>query len=119
MRLPVPPTANQLHGRGKFGQYKNRTSRNYEEAIKAILISEGIRPIRKPSDVVIRIRWFRRAKQGDVDNKLKLLLDALQSGKRKFGAYENDSQIKRIEIERFEDPEKKGYLEVSCCEATE
>lgn len=49
-------------------------------------------------DVHVHLWLYRRARRGDLDNSLKVLLDALQSV-----AYKNDSAIREIHAVQFED----------------
>ncbi len=90
--LPYPPSVNTYWRRVGDRTLISRKGRQYRTAVVAEI-------------------WRQHAKQGhltmcilahppdkrerDLDNILKALLDALEHG----GAYENDSQIKRIEIE--------------------
>lgn len=50
--------------------------------------------------VRVRLRFFRAARRGDLDNRLKVALDALRGI-----AYEDDSQVTRLEAEQAEDAE--------------
>lgn len=64
--------------------------------------------LRSNGDVVLRMTWFRKAKRGDLDNRLKQVLDALQGQ-----LYANDSQIVEIRFRRRED-KADPRLEVEC-----
>ena len=46
----------------------------------------------------VSIRWYRGRKSGDLDGRLKVLLDAMQGS-----VYENDSQIVELHAFRSED----------------
>lgn len=48
-------------------------------------------------ELSVSIRWYRARKTGDIDNRTKCILDALQGL-----AFTNDSQIAHLEIERFD-----------------
>lgn len=50
------------------------------------------------SDIEVVLKFYRPQRSGDLDNRLKCLLDALQGV-----VYANDSQIVRIVAERHED----------------
>jgi len=63
-------------------------------------------------DVEVSLEWFRKAAQGDVDGRFKILLDSLQSKHArwqkclcggKYGMYDDDRRIKRLSIERIDD----------------
>lgn len=51
-------------------------------------------------EVVVLMRFFRPRRGDDLDNRLKACLDCL-----KGIAWKDDRQVKRIEAERFEDPQ--------------
>jgi len=59
------------------------------------------RPIRKPNDVVLVLDWYRVNALGDLSNRIKIVEDALQGA-----AYDNDSQVRRIIAERFDDADR-------------
>lgn len=99
--LPVPPSA-----RDYWRVWRNRAVRTKEaEAYCAAVrtLYRG-RPHQRP--VAVTMRWFRAAKRGDLDNRLKILLDALQGV-----AYANDQQVVELHAYRAEDP-KRPRVEV-------
>ena len=109
LTLPVPPSANLYWRdrvlRTKTGEYvvqryKTAEAREYQELVANTAFG-SCRMIPKPRDVVLRLTWYREAKRGDLDNRLKVILDALQGT-----AYENDSQIAEIHAFREEDKAK-------------
>ncbi len=57
----------------------------------------GAKPVTGPVELSVRV--YRPAKRGDLDNSLKVLLDAL-----KGVAYVDDKQVKKIVAEQFDDP---------------
>lgn len=95
--LPYPPSANRLYRRVGPRTLISREGRRYRERVAAILRVSGVRPIAGRLDVVIAVHPPDRRRR-DIDNLLKGLLDALQHG----GAFFDDSQVGRIEIERRE-----------------
>jgi Holliday junction resolvase RusA-like endonuclease len=66
--------------------------------------------IRPPAKVKVSVVWYRERKAGDLDKRIGILLDALQST-----AYENDAQVIEIHARREDgDPEHPRIeLEVS------
>src|SRR3990167_9411577 len=75
---------------------KTAAARAYQQGVKLRALAQGCRPISGP--VVVTIQWFRAARRGDLDNHLKVVLDALQGV-----AYRNDNQIVELHAYRLED----------------
>lgn len=93
--LPFPPSVDHYWRRVGPRMLISRNGRKYRNAVAAEIASRraatlagrlGVHVIACPPD--------RRRR--DIDNLMKALLDAMQHG----GAYRDDSQIDRIEIER-------------------
>ena len=91
LTLPVPPSINSYwrvwHGR----MVKTEQAKAYQRVIYNLALSKGLRPIKKPTEVVVRYTWFRKAARGDLDNIEKCIFDGLQGA-----AYDKDSQICEI-----------------------
>lgn len=74
--LPAPPSANRYWRVVKGRAVKSREARKYQERIKGIAVGVYGLPQGKP--VGVEVRWARRKRMGDLDNRLKCLLDALK-----------------------------------------
>ena len=97
LELPYPPSVNHYYRHVGRRTLISREGRRYRERAGAILASMNVRPLLGP--VVVRVEVFppdRRRR--DLDNLQKSLWDALQHG----GAYQDDSQITRFTVERFQ-----------------
>lgn len=94
--LPVGPSVNQKYISRKF--VVSKEWRNYRVVVGTICTNEKIRPL--SGDLSMSIVWYRARKAGDIDSKIKCLLDALQTF-----AYKSDDQVKELTISRKEDPE--------------
>lgn len=83
---------------GSRGMYKRQEVSQYQKEVKLICLSQRHT---EPCDNPIRlsIGWFRPQKRGDLDGKLKIVIDALQGM-----LYFNDAQIVEIRAYRVEDP---------------
>ena len=93
LTLPVPPSANKywLYGGGRV-----RTSpeaKAYKDAVRLLTKCDMIH-----GRVAVNVSVFRPAKRGDLDNYLKVMLDALEGV-----LYENDKQITEIHAFRYDD----------------
>lgn len=93
--LPVPPSAND------YWRYTGRvfTSKEAGAYKNAVRLENAFLP-KLDGPVVVNLTVFRPAKRGDLDNFLKVMLDALQGV-----LYENDNQIVEIHAWREDDKE--------------
>lgn len=66
----------------------------------------GIEPI--AGDVKMDIIWYRKTKRGDIDSKLKTLLDSFNGY-----LYKDDSQITDLHIVRNDTDKKNPRMEVT------
>lgn len=106
--LPFPPSANHYYravltanGRGPRVLI-SRKGRAYREHVCAILAASGVSTFTETVKVDVELYPPDRRRR-DVDNYLKVMLDALEHG----GAYENDSQIVELRVRKL-DPVKGG-----------
>lgn len=95
LALPFPPSINSIYipiGRGR--QILSKKAVEYHQLFEKLLNEQG-HPGKSSGFLEARV-WIcppdRRAR--DCDNILKILFDAMQ----KCGIYENDSQIKRVDL---------------------
>jgi crossover junction endodeoxyribonuclease RusA len=93
-QLDYPPSANRYWRKFRNVIVKSKEARDYQAAVK--LRFAGRKPMRGP--VVVSLNVFRPKRTGDLDNTLKVLLDAL-----KGVAYVDDSQIVELHAWRNED----------------
>jgi len=94
--LPYPPSANRYWRNVKGRMVVSAEARAYRHAVSMRLLMQSM-PLLE-CDVAVSVAVYRPAKRGDLDNTLKVLLDAL-----KGFAYLDDSQVTRLTAERFED----------------
>lgn len=106
LTLPYPPSANRY-----WRVYSNRVvvsgeATRYKKDAAQSAKTQGIdSPL--TGDLSIAIQVYRPLKSGDLDNRLKVVLDSLQGV-----AYENDSQIVEIRAWRFDD-KRNPRIEIS------
>lgn len=97
--LPVPPGSNNrlrpgLTAEGHARLFKVKQVRAYEKSIAQLV--EFLKPVAAGQDVVVSIQWYRASRQdGDVDNRLKVVLDCI-TGR----GYADDRQIQVLTIAR-------------------
>lgn len=110
--LPMPPSSN------RYWRTVAYTSKRTNRPAAAIFVSDEAEKYKKEvarqargqmmiqSEVILTVKVFREQRSGDLDNRLKVLCDALQGV-----VYANDSQIVEIHAFRFED-KKNPRVEV-------
>ena len=95
--LPLPPSANRMWRKGKYGQlYKTPVAKVYHQEVGWIVRASGMSVL--DGDIVVTMRFYRARKSGDLDNRIKLLLDSLQGV-----AYHDDKQVIELHAFRFDD----------------
>ena len=104
--LPYPPSVNHYYRRVGSRTLISREGRAFREKVCSIVAAAGVRPQTGPLQVEIEVYPPDRRRR-DIDNCLKALLDALEHA----GAYHDDSQIVRLEIEKCE-PFRNGLAVV-------
>lgn len=98
VRLPIPPSLNRTYRIGKLGakgrgvMFKTGEAKLYAFQVGNICRKGGAYPLEGPVSVSLVI--YRPRKAGDLDNYLKVLLDALQGA-----LYRKDSQIRKLVAE--------------------
>ena len=103
--LDIPVSLNRLYVRTKHGIAKSDAGKAYTKQSQWKMRAQGVEPV--DGDCVVTIRVYRKAKRGDLDNYLKLLLDTLEGA-----AYHNDRQIVELHAFRFDD-KKNPRVEVT------
>lgn len=99
LALPYPPTAN-LYWRVVHGRpIKSKAAREYQTKV-ALLAKSSLGPFSRPLEgpVTVKLSVYRPRRLGDLDNTLKVILDAL-----KGIAFIDDSQVVHIEAHRNDD----------------
>lgn len=95
--VSVPPSANRFYRFDRGVTHISSEGRRYKSDVAAACVRGRVEPY-VGCDVVLRITWFREARRGDLDNRLKQCLDAFQEH-----LYVNDNQISEIRLARRED----------------
>lgn len=94
--LRYPPSANRYWRMARGHIHKSDEARMYQNAAAIMARAAGVRPI--DGDVGVYLEVYRPAKRGDLDNTIKVLLDAL-----KGIAYADDNQVTSIQATRHDD----------------
>lgn len=105
LELPEPPSANRYWRVFRGRAVKSSEARAYGVKVKAEALRQRVKPI--TGDVCVSITWHRAKRMGDLDNRLKVVLDALQGV-----AFVDDKQVKALTALRLDSP-KNGKLIVT------
>lgn len=96
MTLPVPPSANRYWSIWRGRAVTSGAAHAFKLLVSQKAKVEGHRPIE--GNVVVSVEWYRARKSGDLDNRLKCLLDAL-----KGVAFLDDKQVVELHAFRRDD----------------
>jgi crossover junction endodeoxyribonuclease RusA len=95
LSLPYPPSANRYWRQNpNGGVYVSEEAQDYKHDVA--LLAGRTKPI--DGELRLTVRLYRPRKSGDLDNRLKIMIDAL----RRI-AYTDDNQLVEIHAYRFED----------------
>lgn len=109
--LPYPPSANRYWRNFRGNVVTSAEARSYKLEVAYLAKHVGIEKLGGP--VVVFVDIYRPRRVGDLDNRLKVLLDALQGV-----AYDNDSQVVEVHARRFDDKQNpRAELEVRVADA--
>lgn len=96
LTLPIPPSANRYWRSVDHRVIVSPEAQEYKRLVR--YSTTGIRPFK--GNVAVNVTVFRPRKAGDLDNYLKVLLDAL-----KGVLYDDDSVV--VELHAFRDDDKR------------
>ena len=112
IRLPVPPSVNAYWKIWRTRLVKTPEAKRYVHTVKMLALAAGMRPSAAP--VAVTVIVHRKARRGDLDGFLKLLLDSLQGV-----AFVNDAQVVELHAIRRDrpmDPHVLVTVEDACAE---
>lgn len=108
LTLPVGPGVNEKYVSRRF--VLTDKYRKYMQDVYWICQQQKVKPLE--GDLKVTIHWYRMLKNnrfyGDIDSKIKCLLDALEGS-----CYKNDSQIAELSIKRINcasDPKMEVFI---------
>jgi crossover junction endodeoxyribonuclease RusA len=109
INLPWPPSVNRIwKTTSKGGWYSTKEAKEYRISVTYLAIAAGIRNSFPSGNVRVCLFVYPPDKRKiDLDNRAKVILDALQDAK----VYNNDSQIKILHMEMLE-VRKGGFVTV-------
>ena len=95
--LPYPPSANRYWRNVRGRTIVSAEAKAYKAEAGWSAKAQGACCI-EAGNIIVKIDAYRPRRRGDLDNVLKITLDALNGV-----AYADDSQITRIEANRYDD----------------
>ena len=103
--LPMPPSANEYWRVKNDKVFASGKAKAYKTEVGSLAHRLGMQPLDGP--VCVYIRVYRKQAAGDLDNRLKVTLDAL-----KGIAFHDDKQVE--EIHAFQDLDRENPRIVIC-----
>ncbi len=102
--LPYPPATNRMWRMWRGHMVLTPEAKQYKHLVGLRCRAAGWKPLADGVEVFVSV--YRPRKSGDLDGRLKVMLDALQGH-----AYVDDKQVLRIVAERYDDA-KRPRVEV-------
>jgi crossover junction endodeoxyribonuclease RusA len=99
LTLPYPPSANRYWRSCRGRVVPSTEAIAYKRSVG--LLCRAARAPKLSGDVVVTVEVFRPARRGDLDNRLKVLLDALRGY-----VFDDDDQVVAIHAQRRDDKER-------------
>jgi crossover junction endodeoxyribonuclease RusA len=96
LTLPFPPSANHMIHKGNGRRYRSKAYKQFLSEVFWIVRGEGVELVE--GDIAITLHVYRKMKRGDLDNRIKPTLDALNGV-----VYNDDKQIVEIHAYRHDD----------------
>lgn len=95
LTLSLPPSTNRYWRKTKTGNvYISEDAKAYRQEVALRSAQLG----RIAGDVAVTLRIYRKIRSGDLDNRIKVLFDALQGN-----CLKDDNQVIEIHAYRFDD----------------
>lgn len=107
--LPEPPSANRYWRVANGRPYLSAEAKGYKQHVAAIAHYETRGQVAFPSGktIAVTLTWYRSARRGDLDNRAKVALDALNGI-----VWDDDAQIVELHLYRKDRP-KDGALHLT------
>lgn len=102
--LPEPPSTNRYWRVARGRPYLSAEAKAYKMEVRAAVMRAGIRGMPFPDQpVCVTLNWYRSRRAGDLDNRAKVALDALNGL-----LWADDSQITTLHLYRHDRPRTGG-----------
>ena len=108
LTLPIPPTVNHYYGRRGKVSYLTKGAKAFRHEVAVAAMNAEARGAFLQGKLAVKVIAHLKTTQGDLDNRLKPLLDALEYA----DVIKNDRQVDDLRITRGA-PVKGGRCEVT------
>lgn len=98
LTLPSPPSANRYWRHVGARVLLSADARAYRETVATLALVARVHPLPEGVQCAVTLRWYRERRSGDLDNRIKQVLDALRGV-----AYQDDSQVVELHAYREDD----------------
>lgn len=124
LTLPECPSANRYFRILRNHAVKTPAARDYLVLAKKAFMEQVKPAVRQflpmTGEVAVAIGWHRAKKMGDLDNRAKVIIDAICAPREANGVcgapiIQNDHLIVELHMYRFESP-KDGYMTIEVSE---
>lgn len=107
LTLPEPPSANRYWRVARGRPYLSAEAREYKLQVRAIALRAGVRGLPYPAGqpIAVTLVWYRSRRAGDLDNRAKVALDALNGL-----LWADDQQITELHLFRHDRPRNGALL---------
>lgn len=112
LTLPVPPSGNRYWRHVGPRVVRAEEARRYIADVSSRCAVARIKPI--AGNVAVSVIWYRAKRVGDLDNRLKVLLDALSGH-----AYRDDAKVVRLFAEMRDTEPCNPRVEIAIMSAEE
>lgn len=104
LTLPEPPSSNRYWRIGRGRAHLSPEAKRYKEEVRLrALFYGGLRPGTVPfgssTSIAVTLAWYRSKRMGDLDNRAKVALDALNGV-----LWVDDKQIVELHLYRYDRP---------------
>lgn len=96
LNLPFPPSVNTYYRRGAHTTYMSKQGREYKAKVSDYIAESGTPKLGDARVHLEIVLWPKDKRKYDIDNRLKALLDCIESS----GVINSDEQVDSINVYR-------------------
>lgn len=103
--LPEPPSSNRYWRMARGRLYRTKVATGYQGLVESLCFFGKVTGL--SGAVSVDLHWYRKQRKGDLDNRIKVTLDAL-----KGHAFGDDVLVRQITAEACDDQPRRARVEV-------
>jgi len=108
LNLPFPPSVNTYYRRGAHATYMSKGGREYKQKVAEYIAESGTPKLGDARVHLEIVLWPKDKRKYDIDNRLKALLDCIESS----GVINSDEQVDSINVYRGDGTVSGGQARV-------